>query len=129
MSRSEEEFWMELAVLFFDSPEPKSETMINATADSLRLAGWTKKKTEEVLVGIIAPHAKRWLGYGLPLTIGEEIVFWDKDVLIPKMKKTARLRKKYALKKFPFYYFLLSDFLNRRLLIRLGFDRLLNLLQ
>lgn len=129
MPKCEEDIWMELAVLFFYSPNPQSAEMLNAVGDTLKMAGWTKKKTEEVLVGIIAPHAKRWLGYGLPLAMGEEIDFWDKQILIPKMRTTSQAREKYVPRKFPFYYFILPDFLNRRILKRLNYERLLNLLQ
>ncbi len=128
MPKSEEDIWIDLALLFFESKKPKSVDVFYAVADTLKSSGWSKTKAEEVLVGIVTPHAKRWLGYGLPLAIGEEINFWDKSDLILKMRNTEKLRAKYPPGRFP-YYFALPDWLNRRLLKRLGVDRLLILLQ
>jgi hypothetical protein len=124
MSKLKEELWMELAILFFESPQPRSETEIQLVAAKLQADGWSRAHTERVLLEIVAPHAKRNIGYGLPLAIGEEIEFLGKDALIPKMQRSEKLRVAHPWA----YSFFLQDWLNKRVLKKVGAEKLLRLL-
>jgi hypothetical protein len=119
---NKEEIYLLLAALFF-SGETASEKRFEEVAAVLKSAGWDRDRTEKVLLQLIAPHAKRNLGYGLPTVMGEWDLL-DTDNLLPHVLRSEELREKYQSP----YLFLIPDWLNKRLLRKLKIERLLNLL-
>ena len=117
------EIWMHLAKLFFDG-EVLDENRIKETAALLNSAGWSRDQTKNALLHLIAPHAKRNLGFGLPTAIGEEDLL-ERDNLVPLIFITEKLRMTHQ---WPHYFFI-QDWFNKRLLKKLGIERLLRLLQ
>lgn len=116
------ELWMHLAGLFF-SGEPVDESELINSATLLKSMGWNRKQTEKALLEIIAPHAKQNLGYGIPPAIGEDDLL-EPERLIPLMLRSEELRHKHSWK----HYFLITDWMHRKLLRKLNVERLLRLL-
>ena len=116
------EIWMHLAKLFF-SGEVVDERRLTEMAALLKTAKWSRDQTEKALLHLIAPHAKRNLGFGLPPAIGEED-FLERYNILPLMLRSEKLRGKHQ---WP-YYFFIQDWLNKRILKKLEIERLLRLL-
>jgi hypothetical protein len=111
----DEDLWAALAGLFFLDQEPGDEDFERVAKD-LKRAGWSREKTEGVLVRGIAPHAG-----GSPLwpVIGE-----GTDLDLERL--TARVRRSLALREGrPPWFFCLSDWWHRRTLRQLGLEKLL----
>ena len=116
-----EEVWVRVAELFFLDTEPGEEEFV-LVADLIRSQGWSREYTEWLLVRAIAPHAGANLGYLVLPAIGEWAGFNQEKLCKWISQSIAFSRGK------PDWYFLISDWWCRRMLNRLGMQRLLKLL-
>jgi hypothetical protein len=119
LTANEEEIWVALAELFFLDTENKEEDFTRV-AELLRQNGWNRDSTEMVLVRLIAPNAGANLGFLLWPTIGAWSGF-DARALCEKIHQTRTARNnKWA------SHLFISDWWCRRMLRRLGVERLLS---
>jgi hypothetical protein len=114
--------WLELAELFFLDTEPTGQDF-SRVAMLLIEARLTREQVRRELIEIIAPAAGDNLGYHIYPVIGQWSVF-DPAVLMPRFERSAMLRATH-----PRWYFLIQDWLSRRMLQKLGIERLLILLK
>ncbi len=116
---NEEDIWLALAELFFLDIEP-TEKDFDRVLNLLRDNNWSARKTEATLVKFIAPHVGVNLGFLIYPTVGEWAAF-DKEWLSKKIRQSILLRKNK-----PNWYFFISDWWCRRILYKLGLEKLLN---
>lgn len=116
---NEEDIWLALAELFFLDIEP-TEKDFDRVLNLLRDNNWSARKTEATLVKFIAPHIGVNLGFLIYPTVGEWAAF-DKEWLSKKIRQSILLRKNK-----PNWYFFISDWWCRRILYKLGLEKLLN---
>lgn len=116
---NEEDIWLALAELFFLDIEPTKKDF-DRVLNLLRDNNWSARKTEATLVKFIAPHIGVNLGFLIYPTVGEWAAF-DKEWLSKKIRQSILLRKNK-----PNWYFFISDWWCRRILYKLGLEKLLN---
>ena len=117
--RNEDEIlWIALAELFFLDTDPDEKNFLRV-ADLLRQSKWSREQTQEILIKYIAPNAGKNLGFLVYPVIGEWAGF-DQDRLCDQIKRSKAMRAKR-----PGWYFLISDWWCKRILRRLGVERLL----
>lgn len=114
---TQEDIWLELANLFFLDTEHDNRVFENV-ARMLVENGWTAEFTFDFIAKMIAPKYGNNIGFLIYPVIGTWAGF-DREELIKEVNHQVALRKKY-----PDWYFIISDWLMKRLLIALDFTKL-----
>ena len=115
----DEKFWIRLAELFFLDTELLDQAFVSLAADP-KASKHKREQIQNFLVQCIAPHASANLGFLYYPVIGEWAGFDEKD-LAKKVRRSMDLRKKY-----PKWFFMLSDLWCLKMLRQLSVDRLLD---
>ncbi len=116
---TKKQIWLALAELFFLDTEP-SERDYEQVAEFLKSKGWSREKTEQTLIQLIAPNYGANVGFLIYPVLGEWAGF-DSKVLEAKIVRTQNLRARY-----PNWYFTISDWLCRKMLKELNLESFLN---
>jgi hypothetical protein len=122
VTADEQVIWPALADLFFLDTEHEPY-WFQSTAQLLKDRGWSRQQVEHTLIALVAPVAGANLGYLLwPIVAGEWAGF-DPDWLNERIDRLQRRRAQS-----PRWHFFLSDLCCRRMLKKLEWERLLDLL-
>ena len=114
----EEKIWIALAELFF-LDTAMDEDDFNRVATFLNSNGWSREKTEQTLVQLIAPVAGANVGY-LIIPIAGEWTGFNENQMSEKIRKHREKRTSQGS-----WRISLSDWWCRRMLKDLGVQRLL----
>lgn len=117
------EIWHALAELFFLDTEHEKFEYIHVSK-LLKDAGWNRAHTENTLVELIAPVAASNLGGYFFFPVVGEWAGFDKPQIVRLVTAREELRKRR-----PKWMFGFADWRSRRMMEKLEWEKLLDLLQ